>query len=540
MAVLWCEGGSHAWQRPRQRGRPPRSCLDHADGATLASRALAPAAVGESHTADEAASASVAEPAFARRLKALLRTVPFHELEATKPYRSGEWEVYDLRALALLAIDTVVDHMEIDRGVGFHAVVSVLEDAAARLAPGRAADELRVVATAVVEHLLNEESGRSARPLRYVDLSGDGPIVWQRSDVRILVEHEERDGSISLRATPEAINVLVGAIDVDVASQQEADEVLLDAQLRRGRVQSAEQLAQRARLLSVQYTERLRRQLDMAQQDLARIDWDGALERELDDAYRHLDDCMAREQRILAYAWKMLEAADIPEQREVLSRTAEVVDECLGRHLRLHRELMPARRSLLAEQERQRLSAPVSLALPPALLSEILDPLLSLPALAALQVGAAFARAVIGPIAPRLLQLDALVAALLQPRVARDLSSRDAEVPVLEDQAVFDLIFDERTRRQSHDLLVSATASGPARLGDVLETAVTAHGSGTLVADLCVLTSLWAYAPETHDGSDGDVEATSPQVIADCDGRRLPSDAPYRGDDLVLRRIEAD
>jgi hypothetical protein len=479
------------------------------------------------------------ESPFARRLKALLRTVPFHELEATKPYRSGDWDAYDLRALALLAVDTVVDHMEIDRGIGFHAIVAVLEDAASRVVAGRDADELRTVATTVVEHLLNEDAGRSARPLRYVDLSGEGQAVWQRSDVRILVEHEERDGSISLRATPEAINVLVGAIDVDVASQQEADEVLLEVQLRRGRVQSAEQLAQRARLLSVQYTERLRRQLDMAQQDLERIDWDGALERELDEAYRHLDDCMAREQRILAYAWRMQEAADTTEQREILAATAMAVDECLGRHLRLHRELMPARRSLLAEQERQRLSAPVSLTLPPALLSEILDPLLCLPALMAAKVSDVFTTAVVGPITPRLLQLDALVAALLQPRVARDMTPGDAEPRVLVDQATLDQIFDDESRRRVHDVLLRATASGPARLGDVVDASRTPDGSGMLIADLCVLTSLWAYAAETYDSADGDVDLATAGITAECDGRPLPDHGPYRGDDLVLRRAEA-
>ena len=56
------------------------------------------------------------DDSFVRRVRALLRTAPLHDLEVGKAQREGDWSPYDLRGLALAAIDTVIDHMGLEFG----------------------------------------------------------------------------------------------------------------------------------------------------------------------------------------------------------------------------------------------------------------------------------------------------------------------------------------------------------------------------------------------------------------------------------------
>ena len=112
------------------------------------------------------------DDSFVRRVRALLRTGPLHDLEAGKALRDGDWSPYDLRGLALAAIDTVIDHMGLEFGATADQVRQRLTQLARMAAPDRPADEAVRVADAVVGGLLNDRRRREAFAATYSDWSG--------------------------------------------------------------------------------------------------------------------------------------------------------------------------------------------------------------------------------------------------------------------------------------------------------------------------------------------------------------------------------
>jgi len=80
-------------------------------------------------------------------------------------------------------------------------------------------------------------------------------------------------GTVYLRTTDEAVNVLVGALDTDVTSAQIAAEVKLEVLISRGRLADAQLAAEQARYRTVQYAEALRRTLEATRATYGR--WTG-------------------------------------------------------------------------------------------------------------------------------------------------------------------------------------------------------------------------------------------------------------------------
>ena len=152
----------------------------------------------------------------ARRLKALACTAPLHDLDARKVRLDWcDGNAYQMAEIALQAIDQVTIAMDFDRGADH-------EDVVKRLLPF------------VAGQALERDGTEHARVARWV------------FDFRLLIELVSPDGEIYLRASDEAINVLVGALDTDVESAQIAAEVKLENLIKRGRLSDAQLAAQQA------------------------------------------------------------------------------------------------------------------------------------------------------------------------------------------------------------------------------------------------------------------------------------------------------
>jgi hypothetical protein len=125
-------------------------------------------------------------------------------------------------------------------------------------APERDRAEHARVAQWVLDNLINVGSAERGFRALHGTFGESGSYERRVFDFKLLVELVSPEGEIYLRASDEAINVLVGALDTDVESAQIAAEVN-------------------------QYAETLRRKLDATRRDVRAVDW----EREVPDLIDH-------------------------------------------------------------------------------------------------------------------------------------------------------------------------------------------------------------------------------------------------------------
>jgi hypothetical protein len=454
------------------------------------------------------------DDSYVRRIRALLRTSPLHELEATKTLRDGDWSPYDLRGLALVAIDTVIDHMGLEFGATAGQVRERLAALARLSAPDRPADEADRVAEAVVAGLLNDRHRREAFAMRYSDWSGR---AHRRAEVafKLLEEIEAPDGSIVLRATDEAVNLFVGALDRDIEDAQAAAEAVLASQVRRGRLDQAVHTARAARLRSIQFAARVQRVLDTTRHDIRQVDWSHDVPNLLAHALAHLDERLDVERHLVATVRDLVAGGDTGTAGPTL---LELIEDCQLRHLELHALLLSARTTFLEEQERQRFAVSIdSRALD--LGEQLLQPLLAQSRVVARPVAERFLRAVVGPTPPRPVRLIDLVELLFQPRRGGQDEDLADDQPDLVDRGD-DHRYPATAWQIADELFAAVAATGDRRLSELL---LLARQRDPLATELIALSTLHAFAPE----------GAPPTIRASDDGRAL-DDPEFGGHDLLV------
>jgi hypothetical protein len=455
------------------------------------------------------------DDSFVRRVRALVRTIPLHDLEAGKAQREGDWSPYDLRGLALAAIDTVIDHMGLEFGASGAQVRQRLTQLARMSAPSRPADEAGRVADAVVAGLLNDRQRREAFSQTYSDWSGRR---HRRAEVvfRLLEEVEAPDGSVVLRATDEAVNLFVGALDRDIADAQAAAEAVLASQLRRGRLDQAVHTARAARLRSIQFAGNVGRVLDATRHDIRQVDWQADVPDLLSDALEHLSERLETERHLVTTVRSLISEHDAgPAAATLLS----LIEDCQMRHLELHALLLRARTTFLEEQERQRFTTTDD-ARAFELGELLLGPLLECTPTDGGPAVGRFVAVATGPQPPRLVRLADLVDLLLQPRRG-DGDGAEERPPELEDLGD-DRRFPPDAWSHADEVLARVPVNGEIRLSRLLRDArASAAGSAELVA----LAVLHAFAPER----------AGPTLRAVDDGTLL-DDPQFGGRDLLVAR----
>ena len=360
-----------------------------------------------------------ADEGLARRLKALACTAPLHDLDARKANLAGEYSTYAMAELALAAIDLVTLHMDFDTGADHEQIIARLLPRAAAQAPRRPAEEHERVARWVLENLINVGSVDRGFRAVYGTFGPDGTYVRRDYDFKLIEEVPGRGGGVYLRATDEAVNVLVGALDTDVTSAQIAAEVKLEVLISRGRLADAQLAAEQARYRTVQYAESLRRALEATRRDVRAVDWLQAVPDMIDEALDHIADRYRHENAILTNIRKARDEATDPEHKRHAAELVDIVKDCIRRHTQLQSRLLEAGPLFRAEQDRQ------AFATPPArdgldLYGQLLAPLLPLPVERAARVTDAFFGRGTGLRTPAAVRMGDLVESLLTPPVERE------------------------------------------------------------------------------------------------------------------------
>lgn len=363
---------------------------------------------------------SSADDGLSRRLKALACTAPLHDLDHRKALLDwADAGVYQMAEIALQIIDQVTVNMDFDRGAGHEDVIRRVTRFVAAQAPGRLRDEHEQVARWVLDNLINV--GSVDRGFRAVYGTFDGAGDYQRRtfDFKLLIELAAPDGSVYLRASDEAINVLVGALDTDVESAQEAAELKLERLIRKGRLADAQLAAEQARYRTVQYAELLRRRLDATRRDVRAVDWVDEVPDLLDEAMSHIEARSRAEDAILTNITKARDEAVEPERKRRAAELIVIVRDCLRRHSQLQARLQQAGATFRAEQDRQQFSGVPSRS-SVDLFAQLLMPALGLPLNQAATVGGVWFRETTGVTVAGVPRILGLVHLLLAPPVERD------------------------------------------------------------------------------------------------------------------------
>ncbi|QKV91333.1 hypothetical protein HUT19_05905 [Streptomyces sp. NA02950] len=468
-----------------------------------------------------------ADEGLARRLRALACTAPLHDLDARKANLAGEYGVYAMAEVALAAIDLVTLHMDFDTGADHDQIVARLLPRVAAQAPARPAAEHERVARWVLENLVNVGSVDRGFRAVYGTFGADGAYVRRDYDFKLIEEVPGPGGTVYLRTTDEAVNVLVGALDTDVTSAQIAAEVKLEVLISRGRLADAQLAAEQARYRTVQYSESLRRTLDATRRNVRAVDWLTTVPEMINEALDHVADRYRHENAILTNIRKARDEAASGRDSEHKRRAAELVDivkDCIRRHTQLQSRLLEAGPLFRAEQDRQAFAAPAARA-GLDLYGQLLAPLLPLPVERAGRVTDAFFARGTGPRTPTSVRLGDLVEMLLTPPVEREHLGAEMPEP--------DLIATPDDSRFSEEQLAMAMelldlpADAPRRLSGLLTDARRRD------ADLPYLIALLAVHAASPPVGTAYRQGEQRLLFAVDDGTEL-DDPEFGGADLIV------
>ena len=255
---------------------------------------------------------------------------------------AGEYTVYAMAEVALAAIDLVTLNMDFDTGADHDQIVARLLPRVAAQAPQRPVAEHERVARWVLENLINVGSVDRGFRAVYGTFAPDGVYVRRDYDFKLIEEVPGHGGSVYLRTTDEAVNVLVGALDTDVTSAQIAAEVKLEVLISRGRLADAQLAAEQARYRTVQYAETLRRALDATRRNVRAVDWLNAVPDMIAEALDHVADRYRHENAILTNIRKARDEAEDPEHKRRAAELVDIVKDCIRRHTQLQSRLLEA------------------------------------------------------------------------------------------------------------------------------------------------------------------------------------------------------
>lgn len=464
---------------------------------------------------------------FAQRVKALACTAPLHDLDARKAQvQTADFTVYQMSELALHAIDLVTLAMDFDTGADPQQVIAGVAEHAAQQAPERSENEHHKVARWVLENMINVGSADRGFRALYGLTTGDGVYRTHAYDFKLLEEVPGADGEIYLRATNEAVNVLVGALEVDIESAQIAADLRLDTLIRRGRLSDAQAAAQTARYRTIQYGEMLRQKLEATGRDVRSVDWLTEMPKFLGEVLEHIEARYKAENSILLNITDIRDAADTPDRKRQAAQLVEIVRECLRRHGQLQTAVQLAGSRFRTEQDRQTFT-PTRADATLDVYAQLLVPSLRASVVTADAVLDAFFVRSVGPIVPPAVQLSDLWRGLITPLSERDVLGSEVTEPELDD-----IEPEPPFPKECYELLeklLTFDTDTPRRLSELLEKARKVHSSLPLLVVIRVL----ALAAQEIQAAV--LHGATNVLIAVDDGTPL-RDLEFAGSDLIVAR----
>lgn len=477
--------------------------------------------------AGAARSEPIWNPHLTRKLRVLLHAEPLLAIRRADAFRDEEFRHYDFIVLAMKVFDVIVERMGLEHEIDIEEMSRVLwplvraMDAKAGQTPSSERH------TSVIERLLaalQNDSGQR-RPFRfeYQDFE-DGEVVERAVELRLVELHDHPDGRTVLRLSKEALNFFLNILNLDIESAQAATEAVVRSQFERGLYAEAVETANVALVRTLQYKAKVEGILGDTRRDVRRVDWHADAPSVLNHALDHVVARVATEQAMVRSAEEKLETLDRenPAFRQV-AQLSRQMESCIQHHLRLEPLLIKARQVFLEEQDRQSFLGDVTYR--PALLGDVLQPLMGLGRDTTTGIVDKGADLLLGARPQRILSLRQLLQGLLQPR--RESRARElwTELPEPVEGNADTPRFSDEVREQALSYLNRAASH--ATLGSLLQEASVA-GESSAVLEYLALELYQTFAPDPDEGEDA--------VLVRETGQPLRA-AGFGGDDLILVRV---
>ena len=517
--------------RPQKSTAPRSAAADHSLGREQAETTLELFSRAELAPPLQSTMVELWPAELRQRMRVVLYTLPLTDLHRNQGMAQPDLRHYDPLALAMKVLDLIVESMGMEQELDRRAVVRALSPllSAMDVAHGLAPDAARHLAMAerLLDSLRNDGNHRHPFQIEYTDLDESGRAVRRFVEFRLIEDrHHAIEGTV-LRLSNEAINLFLGAFELDIEDAQAAAEAVVRSQLERGKFHEAVQSARGALLQTLRMQDKIRGILKQTRRDIARVDWREETPRLLDEAVDHILRRVAVEQGILETADERLSVMPTEhEQAKPLRHIIEIIRRCRLRHMDLQDELMRARTVFLDEQERQSFSVLSARALP-ELGKEVLEPIMSMPARDAEHLVTDVSPAFLGAGAPALLSLRGLVSWQLQPRKEIVRGEISTEAPDLVTYGEHEARFSTLDRATADAML--AELSGSVLLSALLTRAATLSGSSALPT-LLALRVLQEFAPDEETTAPGSALCIDP-VDAWFEA------AGFGGNELLLRSV---
>lgn len=355
--------------------------------------------------------------------------------------------------------------------------------------------EAEAVVGYVVDGLLNQKARDSFRVRHQVEHE-DGRVEWEELVFKLLKEEldEEPPRGIRIQATPEAINLHLASLSVEIEAAQAAEEAMIHHFVAHGRHRDAGLAAKRALDLSISLRQRLRQLFRAVTRQVSRIDYEREFAPELKAAREHLQERISAEAKLIAMVEDRLPQAQAHDRADLV-QARDTIQAACRQHEALAAELMQAGQQFLDETMRQRFRR-----LPSAVLidpwRDYASPLLRAPVPRLAEWFGAAPWTLFGVGVKRPAHLPTLVTLLLRepedieqpaPEPAPDLAHDTPSVPFL---------------TEDYDALAECLRRLPVsvRLGEALRQ-LEDEGASVAVQRLLVLHAGWWFA---EDGGDED------------------------------------
>lgn len=354
------------------------------------------------------------------RQRVLLHTQPLMAMRQSWLARDDGGQRYDPLCLCMKLFEVVIDQSGFGNDVVRDSVARDLVPLLRSIDVGDGIEpdderHQRVI-DRLVGSLLNESHRGESFAIEYSDFDTNGRSSRRSFAFKLLKEIHGYSGEIGLALSSEAINLFLNALDLDIESEQIANEAVVQFQLERGNFDKARSSAETARARSLQYEQKIHRFLEQAKRDIRRVDWRDEVHATLLDANEHVDVRLRIEDDIIRSAREKLDSiAENDENRPSLADVVRLMDDCLSRHLRLSKRLMTARGEFIEQQSRQcfvdfEITERIDMR------DGLLTPLLALPVGRAVELTEGVGHTLAGPMPPRVLTLRDLVEWQLQPK----------------------------------------------------------------------------------------------------------------------------
>lgn len=465
------------------------------------------------------------------RQRVLLHAQPILMMRQHWTTRDDQEPGYDPLCLSMKLFDVVIDQSGFGNEVVRQTVADALHPllAAFDQAAGGSADAKRHqrVVDRLLNGLMNEANRGQSFQLQYCEFNEQGQPCSKTFAFKLLKEVHGYSGEIALQLSSEAINLFLNALDLDIESEQIANEAIVQYQLERGKYDKARASAENARGQSLRYEEKIQRIIDQTKRDVRQVKWREEVHEILVDGLEHVRQRLKIEDGIIRSASDKLDAMEESDDKRLLVLgIIQLMKDCRYRHLNLNKVLMSARGEFLEQQSRQCFVdtfANEVINLRDDVLGQVL--LLGSDRVAALAEGSG--HTLLGPKAQPLLTLADLLQWQLQPRrtytpgetLAEDLELTETDC----DRHRFDQDVLSDTAK------VFATLDQPLRLSELL---------ASLAGDGCPVAVQDAVTLEVFEGFDPEGEAgLLPFQVRAAEAAGL-STLRCHGDDLWVEPLE--